>query len=52
MHTENTMRTPEDMKQYRAEDYDDPFQIISRYTAGYVLLGMVVIAVILAPVLH
>ena len=52
MHTENTMRTPDDLKHYRAEDCDDPFQIISRYTAGYVLLGMVVLAVIFAPVLR
>lgn len=52
MQPENNMTTPEDMKRFSADDYDDPFQIVSRYTAGYVLLGMVVLAVILAPVLR
>lgn len=46
------MQTPEDLRHFRAEDYDDPFQIVSRYTAGYVLLGMVVLAVIFAPVMR
>lgn len=45
------MDLPHDLKNFRAEDYDDPFQIISRYSAGYALLVGVILAIILAPVL-
>lgn len=45
------MPLPTDLKNYRSEDYEDAFQIVSRYSAGYALLGMVALAVILAPVL-
>lgn len=46
------MRTPEDMKQYRAEDYEDAFSLIPPHTAGWILLGLVGIACILEPVLR
>ena len=43
------MRTPEDLRHYRAEDYDDPFSLIPPHTAGWILLALVGIVCILEP---
>ena len=48
MQPENTMRTPEDLKHYRAADYDI-FQLIPKNCAGWTLLAAVVLACILEP---
>jgi hypothetical protein len=40
-----------DLKNYRAADYEDGFQLIPSYTAGYVLLVLVLLSICLAPVL-
>jgi hypothetical protein len=48
------MQTPldYDLKNYRAPESDDGFQLIPPYTAGYVLLVLVLLSVCLAPVLN
>lgn len=48
MQPENTMRTPEDLKHYRAKDYDS-FQLMPAECAGWLLLAAVVLACILEP---
>jgi hypothetical protein len=44
---------PDDLKTYRAADHEPLgiFQLVPSYTAGYVLLALVLLSICLAPVL-